>query len=385
MGSAISSGLGIGHSPFSPSKPFAAHRQPITGRRAAEEELLGSAYEGAGSSEGSDLHAARNLAMSVEIQLDMGEGLSYLSARSPEQRIRRDNPDKGDAGKGKQGGHMSQPSKVAVGTEYEKLARDIYERIIRAEGVETIEVEHNKIVTGKSGCNHQIDVYWEFRIAGKTYRTAIECKAFSSEVSIGRIRDFYGVLVDVNNLSGLFVTKVGFQSGARRFAEHYGITLKELREPTATDWSGRAKDIHLKCHVVQVDIVEFAPRVSQAFLDTLPPEGIGLSGGIMTDEQIVFDASGAPVASLEDLRQRLPSSNETLKGQQHYFKFPGHILRIEGYDLPLDGIDIVYDVNIETEEVISRGEEIVQAIIKDALDGDLTVVHHDGTVKKVPA
>lgn len=66
----------------------------MLGGRAAEEEILGTAYKGAGGEEGSDLHAATDLVTYLEIQLGMGEGISYLDAKSPadRDRIRRSNP-----------------------------------------------------------------------------------------------------------------------------------------------------------------------------------------------------------------------------------------------------------------------------------------------------
>lgn len=141
-------------------------------------------------------------------------------------------------------------------TEYEKLAREIYQAISDAEGVKNINVQHNIKLPGKSGCNHQIDVYWEFEMMGIKHRVAIECKNYSSEVSVGKVRDFFGVLHDVGNTKGIFVTKVGYQSGAEKFANYYGIVLKELRFPTAKDWEGRVKNIVLTIHALSIDVKE---------------------------------------------------------------------------------------------------------------------------------
>jgi hypothetical protein len=33
---------------------------------------------------------------------------------------------------------------------------------------------------------------------------AIECKNYSKEVSVGRVRDFFGVIHDVGNVKGIF-------------------------------------------------------------------------------------------------------------------------------------------------------------------------------------
>jgi cell division protease FtsH len=63
--------------------------------RAAEEELLGNAFVGAGGSEGSDLHMATDLATEMEVLFGMGEGVSHFDAPTPagRDRLRRINPE----------------------------------------------------------------------------------------------------------------------------------------------------------------------------------------------------------------------------------------------------------------------------------------------------
>jgi len=56
--------------------------------RAAEEVVLGTAFDGAGAAEGADLHQASDLATRFELQFGMGEGLAYFNLRSVEQRDR---------------------------------------------------------------------------------------------------------------------------------------------------------------------------------------------------------------------------------------------------------------------------------------------------------
>ena len=53
------------------------------------------------------------------------------------------------------------------GTEYEHFVQAIYETLLKADGVESIAVRHDVKLPGKSGCDHQIDVYWEFKVAGR--------------------------------------------------------------------------------------------------------------------------------------------------------------------------------------------------------------------------
>lgn len=97
---------------------------------------------------------------------------------------------------------MAQTTGEMSSVEYEVLTTSIYDALLRADGIDTIEVKHNIEVAGRSGCRHQIDVYWAFRFGGIEYRTAIECKNYSSTLEIGRVRDFYGVLADVGNIQG---------------------------------------------------------------------------------------------------------------------------------------------------------------------------------------
>lgn len=56
--------------------------------RAAEEEILGTAFEGAGGVEGSDLHNATEIATMIEASFGMGEGLSYFESSTPAARAR---------------------------------------------------------------------------------------------------------------------------------------------------------------------------------------------------------------------------------------------------------------------------------------------------------
>jgi len=148
---------------------------------------------------------------------------------------------------------------TAKGTAYEVFVQALYQTLHDADGFDDIKVERNKTdIVGRSGCAHQIDVYWEFKIAGQLYRTAIECKAFDGTVPIGRVRDFYGVLADVPGLQGIFVSLFGFQSGAKQYAEHYGIALKEMRPPTEEDREARIENFHLRIFVVipEIDLAQ---------------------------------------------------------------------------------------------------------------------------------
>lgn len=74
--------------------PFDRIAMTLAGR-AAEEEILGAAFDGAGAAEGADLHVASDIATMIEVRLGMGEGLSFYNLKTVEQRdrVRQSNPE----------------------------------------------------------------------------------------------------------------------------------------------------------------------------------------------------------------------------------------------------------------------------------------------------
>jgi len=141
-----------------------------------------------------------------------------------------------------------------TGIAYEKLTQQIFDQIFNQNLVPTIKVEHDVCLQGKSSVAHQIDVYWEFEKGGIAYRTAVEAKDWGKPVNQGELFKFNCVLDDLPNKTiGIFVTRTGYQSGARKFAEHHGICLYELSEPTDAYWDGAIK-------IIDGTLIMFVPR-----------------------------------------------------------------------------------------------------------------------------
>ena len=68
-----------------------------------------------------------------------------------------------------------------TGIPYEKLVQHIYQQIVNCDGIDTIEVQHDVTLKGKT-TSHQIDVYWEFALGGNLYRTIIQAKDWATKV-----------------------------------------------------------------------------------------------------------------------------------------------------------------------------------------------------------
>lgn len=83
--------------------------------------------------------------------------------------------------------------------QYEQLTQSIYQAILQNESSNNIQVEHNVDVIGRSGVAHQIDVLWSFRQAGIEHTVLIECKNYASNLTLEKVRNFFGVIHDIEN------------------------------------------------------------------------------------------------------------------------------------------------------------------------------------------
>ena len=122
-----------------------------------------------------------------------------------------------------------------TGKEYEQVVQKVFQSILDQKFVKNITVQHDITLQGKS-TTHQIDVYWEFSDGISTYATIVQAKDYNSRVSQDKLLTFKGVIDDLpNHPKGIFVTKTGYQKGAKAYAEANGHLLKNrLRNEVRT-------------------------------------------------------------------------------------------------------------------------------------------------------
>ena len=120
-------------------------------------------------------------------------------------------------------------------TEFEKLAKLMFESMMREEAGKTLSVQHNAVIMGKS-TSHQIDVLWKFQIGDVDYTGLVQCKNWSRPIPQGEILKFKEILNDVPcQPRGIFVSRSGYQQGALEVAQNAGLELYVLREPRPKD------------------------------------------------------------------------------------------------------------------------------------------------------
>lgn len=266
--------------------------------------------------------------------------------------------------------------------QYEKLTQEIYNAVLKEEGIKNIKVEHNISLEGRSGVQHQIDVLWRFKQAGIDHAVLIECKNYGSNLTLEKIRNFFGVLHDIGNVRGIIVTKTGYQSGAAKFARHYGIKLKILRKPILEDWNGRIKNIHTHFEMSTLSSRDGRKLSVKVFLnagnedETKRLNRLIESGesniSLSLESHFLNEDYEIVSEKIEDWLLRQLKILDKEEGGPYIETISlkdKYILINEGeVDEVLIGVDkleVTYYVEKSTIETISYGEQIVDTILRD--------------------
>ena len=263
--------------------------------------------------------------------------------------------------------------------EYEKFTQEIYQELVNADVLKTTKVQHNVKLKGRSGQEHQIDVYWEYEIADTKHKVAIECKNYNKTVAIGKVRDFYGVLCDLNNVSGIMVTKVGFQKGSKEYASEYGISLKELRTPNPGEAIiGEVEmnfDISVRRCLFLVDendseTEKFSVSKYKHILDwmSLNHESSWANATHIPLELVdrtIINSNGITIASFDKIEEELPKNSDS----DIVFKYDNAYVNTRWGKLKINEIKYEYKHEYEKKIIAIDAQGFVNAILIDALNG----------------
>ena len=272
--------------------------------------------------------------------------------------------------------------------EYEKFTQEIYQELVNADVLKTTDVQHNVKLKGRSGQEHQIDVYWEYEIAGTKQKVAIECKNYNKTVGIAKVRDFYGVLHDLNNVAGIMVTKVGYQKGAKEYASEYGISLKELRTPNSGEAIIGEVEMNFDISVrrclflVDADYAEtdkFSVTKYKHFLDwmSLNNESSWINATHIPLELInrnIINSNGTTITTLEKIEEELPEDSDS----DIVFKYDDAFVNTRWGKIKINEIKYEYKYTNEKKIIAIDAQDFVKAILKDALNGEIKLIANKG-------
>lgn len=270
--------------------------------------------------------------------------------------------------------------------EYEQFVRDIFETLLRAQGLETVKVEHDVQVPGISR-PRQVDVYWEYRLGGVLHRVVINCKRYANAVEVGDVEQMRGVLADMPGAQGVIATTVGYQQGAVDFAKTHGIGLKVIRKPVDADWDGMLREIQLEIRVtsptplgvdVQLDKEWIAANLTVAERDAL----LGPFRGNPTQIWIEDRTNGSRTTMAELFRQ-VPTANVP-HGAELSHRFAWDDAMYENPAFPAAKIRALvfkYAIHDGPTVVSSVRFDDARAIVRDAIADTLLFIQEDGIVK----
>lgn len=289
--------------------------------------------------------------------------------------------------------------KKNTGKEYEEFVGAIQQSLINAEGMshlKNIKVEVNKKIKDRNGIERQFDVYWEFNLGGYDYRTVIECKDYSSTVTIDKIDAFIGKTQDIPGLRLIYATKTGYQSGTQKKAEQHKIDLLIIREGVDEDWT--APDGTPLIKIINLNIVaisppritSFSPIIESSWLESQPgltAEEISnkfsrlLNNEVFISNEVsgirfsLFDLANSLTDKVPDIKYGNGTYSEELNDS--YLESANKELRIKlrGYKLSYE-----YCEPEGVTSVIDYSEELL-GIVQNYSSGDKQMIFKDGRVK----
>jgi hypothetical protein len=116
---------------------------------------------------------------------------------------------------------------------YENLTEVIFQSFLFQKQVPNLSVERNVTLKGKK-TSHEIDIYWRFEVGGVEIRIIVQTKNWDRPIEQLHLLAFSDILHDLpGQPRGIFVTRSGYQAGAKAVALSDDILIYELREADA--------------------------------------------------------------------------------------------------------------------------------------------------------
>ena len=258
-------------------------------------------------------------------------------------------------------------------TEYEHLVAQIHQSMLQYDGYENIRVEHDVKIIGKSGASHQIDVYWEFKAAGTTYKTCVECKNYTSAVKKTHVAAFAEILRDIGNANGIIATTLSFQKGAKQLAEQNNIRLV-LVNHLIQSIKLRIQPLLTHCENARLNFNE--QSIKEAMLrNGLKSYTANLQ---LCGDEPLYDRDGnfRETVNTEFRKHRATEGENTIN-------FDGLYIKLEDIGLVL--LDsLVVDVSfpdVPAIESVIAPPNMANAAIEDIVDKNIMYLHDDGRIR----
>ncbi|MEV5024775.1 restriction endonuclease [Paenibacillus sp. LPE1-1-1.1] len=263
--------------------------------------------------------------------------------------------------------------KLKNGSKYERLAAVVFKSLDESDTV----IHDLRLRGDGKKAQHQIDVTIEKNHNKK--RILIECKEYDSLIGIGIIRDFFGAVNQIKPDEAIVITKKGYTSGARKFADDENIKLAILKEAEESDWDGLIRTIVVNGTLIipydlavalHIDLENASNSLKQQYLQY---GNETLNNSIERDH--FYNSTGEQVANFSETINTFSVSiknnvidGETIKGN-HTFSEPMYVKVLDELAL-VTGFDYSYVIRVESFETVIDDGQKVAALLYRLIDND---------------
>lgn len=281
------------------------------------------------------------------------------------------------------------------GKEYEQFVKRLQQGLLDSEDFikqKNIGIETNKKITDNCGIKREFDLYWEYELAGITYKTIIECKDYKSKVSVEKIDALIGKIRDIPDLKAIFATKTGYQSGAKTKAEQNKIDLLIVREQSEKDWEDSEGNPYIREIAIKMELVSAARTIS--FLPIIDGDWAKENTDIDLDNPLNFNIRNDLIFidnldkgvkySILELEESLGAvhrgeSGEFTKAEE----FENAFIHYEDLRLKLNGYKMTYSISLPIHMPINidYSKELV-GVIEYLHKGTKTAIFSDGKTRE---
>lgn len=231
----------------------------------------------------------------------------------------------------------------------------------------------NKKIVDKNGVEREFDLYWEYELGGFIYKTIIECKDYAQKVSIEKIDALLGKLHDIPEIRGIFATKTGYQSGAKRKAKENNIDLLIVREQNDSDWTDEYGNPLLK--IIHLEIICHSPASIYCFQSLCDINWIKENTSIditnpfpikgLNNEIFIEDLEKDEIFSLYDLQYKLSELENNEPGDyERIFNYSNGYVKFGANKIKICGYKVKYKVHapLTTEIEMDYSKELMGVI-----------------------
>ena len=280
------------------------------------------------------------------------------------------------------------------GSDYEKFVQRLQQAILNSAQYsvqQNIEVQRNRVIKDSHGVFREFDLYWEYALGGLTYKTVIECKDYSSRVSIDKVDALLGKVRDIPDLKPVFATKLGYQSGARIKAQANGIELLVVREQHEDDWRDQEgnpifREVSIDINLSQsARITKFEPTVDRRWLaenTSLSPQQLSFASGL-NNQIFIEDLDMNDRYSLLDLAGRLDSLSGDNYGElshQQSFKNAYLVYGTKRLKMTSYQANYIRPMPVETNLSLDFSKELI-GVVEYLNKNSTTVVFTQGVIE----